>query len=436
MKIAIIGGGVSGLVAAYYLSQNGIDVSVFEKEKILGGLAGSFLMDGRHIERYYHFICLNDYDLLGLLQELGLAQRLRWVNTKMGLFYNGRLYPFGEPLDLLLFPGFSFLDKLRFGWGILYSKGRSSTHWKKIEHIPAPEWLVAQFGRKSYEIIHKPLIELKFGSYASQLSAAWIWARIHRLGKSRTRLTQKERLGYIEGGTHTLISKLEEEIVGKGGRICKEAHVQQITVEANKVTGLVCDGQTYDFDAVISTVPSVVFLNLLPGLTNDYLARLAQIDSIGVVCMLLRLKKPFSKFFWTNISDPRMSLAGLIEYTNLNPRPDLGDAIIYLPQYLPSTSDRYRIDDEQLFLEYTRYLNLMKPDFTSDWVEDYYVFRDEYAQPIAEVGFSEFMPEIQTPIEGLYMTDSCQLHPDDRTVSNSIGLGKRVSDLVITALKR
>jgi len=423
---------VAGLTAAYELSKAGQDVTLFEKEKELGGLASSFLLNGHYIERYYHFICLNDTELLDMLHELGLDSRLRWVKTGMGLYYHGQLYPFGAPLDLLTFTPFSLMDRLRFGLMILYTKSQRRDGWKSIEDVPASQWLVRRFGQRSYEVVHEPLIRLKFGPYAARLSAAWMWARIHRLGKSRTKITQQEKLGYIEGGTKTLIDALEKRFLQNGGRVFKGVAVQEIEVRETGVAGISYNGRRQRFDVVISTIPTPAFAAMLNGASPEYLQKIARIDSIGVMCMLLRLKQPLTPYFWTNISDPAIPLAGVIEYTNLNPCPYFGgDAIVYLPQYLPSTDKRYTLPDDRLLQEYTGYLKRINPDFKEDWIKEYRVSRDQYAQPVCEVGFSQHKPGIETPIKGLYLTDSCQLHPEDRTVSNSIGLGKKVARLVL-----
>ena len=432
MHVAIVGGGVAGLAAARRLTQAGVRVTVFEKEPELGGLARSFKIGSQYLERYYHFICLNDDPLLNLIAEMGLSHRLRWVNTGMGQFYENVLYSFGEPWDLLTFSPFSLRERVQFGLNIMRVKSQPGDAWHSLENIAAPDWLVRQFGPRIFEIVHKPLIELKFGAYADKLSAAWIWSRFHRIGKSRTRWTQREKLGYLDGGMHCLVSRLEEEIRAAQGSIRAGVGVDKIVVEQGKVRGVVCDGEITPADAVLSTVPSIALLRLVDHSDDDYFRILGNIEYIGVMVALLRLKHPLSRYFWTNVSDPRIPLAGLIEYTNLNPCPGLaGSRIVYLPLYLPSRSERYAVDDAQLLQEYIQYLRLIKPNFSEDWIEDAYVFRDEYAQPICEVGFTRYIPSITSSLPGLFVTDSCQLHPEDRTVANSIDLGHRAAALIL-----
>jgi len=431
-KIAVIGGGIAGLTAAYELIKGGADITLYEKEETLGGLASSFPLDNNFLERYYHFICLNDKPYLGMLNEMGLGSLLRWRLTKMGQFYNGRLYLFGDPWDLLFFRPLSWADKLRFGLGIMVIKSQPSYAWRKIEDKTVEEWLVGRFGRPTYEALHKPLVEMKFGPYASNLSAAWMWARIHRLGKSRTRLLQLEKLGYLEGGTHVLVSALANRIRTMGGRIMTGRAVQRIIVDKGQAQALIYNGEQINYDAVLSTIPIPYLLQMLVGPGSELLTNLSHIESIGVMCLVLRLKQPFSRFFWTNISDSRIRVAGVIEYSNLNRGAcQNGDRIVYLPQYLPSDSRRYALSDDEIFSEYLTYLKLIRPGFDLNWVKDWWVFRDQYAQPICTVGFTKQVAGIKSPVKGLYITDSHQLYPDDRTVSNSIDLGRKTASLML-----
>jgi protoporphyrinogen oxidase len=437
MRVGIIGGGAAGLSAGYHLSRNGAEVTLFERDKTLGGLAGSFELDGGYVEKFYHFICLPDKVYLETLDELGLTPRLKWKYTGMGHFYQNKLYSFGRPQDLLLFPHFTWRDRIQFALRIMRIKSADWEEYRGIENVPVNQWLLETFGPTVFRILHEPLIRLKFGVYAEKLSASWMWARIHRLGKSRTKIRQREKVGYVEGGSQVVMDALGDEIRKRNGTIMLGAGVERLAVDGDCVTGLWVDGKEHRFDAVLSTVALPALLRLIPAqLEGEYWSKLRNIQSIGVVCVFLRLKRSLTPYFWTNISDPEIRLAGVIEYTNLNPLPHLkGDRIVYLPQYLPSTDEKFRRPDEEIIKEYLGYLKRIKPDFVEEDVRQWFVFRERYAQPICEVGFTKDIPEIKTSLEGFYLTDSSQLHPDDRTISNSLGLGKKAAALLLQDTK-
>jgi protoporphyrinogen oxidase len=167
-------------------------------------------------------------------------------------------------------------------------------------------------------------------------------------------------------------------------------------------------------------------------LDGPYFENLRSLKYIGVLVALLRIREPFSKYFWMNVSDRRMDISGIIEYTNLNPLPALdGDAILYIPQYLPDTHPLYATPNEELLDRYVEYLQLINPRFERAWVRQYWVHRDRFAQPICEVGFSARVPSIRTPIRNLFLTDSYQLHPHDRSISDSTELGRRAARAIL-----
>lgn len=424
-KIAIIGAGISGLTAAYRLVQDGFKVTVFESSSSPGGLAKSISLDGADIDIYYHFFCRGDHELFELLDELSLDHLLKWRKTRMGLYYRGTLQPFGNPLDLLFFDHFSFFEKMHFAWGILASKARSVNDWKKIEHIPAPEWLIKTFGRKAYTILHEPLIKMKFGRYMDILSAAWIWARIFRIGKSRT-FFQEELLGYLEGNMNVLIQKLTAAIITRGGKIIYECPVREIQIENGAPKLFFPKRFPEQFNAVLSTVSTVVFRKYFDTLPKELERIVNSIKSIAVQCILFKLKLSFSPYFWMNVNDDTIPLAGLIETTNLNPNATPGGGhLLYLPQYLESTDPRFHASESDLVSENVVRLQKINPSFEPSSIILARLFRNTYAQPICETDFSRNIPPIQTSIPGVFMTDSSQLHPDDRTVSNSIGLGNK-----------
>lgn len=432
----MIGGGIAGLVAALRLAESGHAVTVLEREEELGGLARSFACGSGFADRYYHFVCRADRELFDLLRELGLSGRLRWANSRMGQFHGGRTHPFGEPWDLLTFAPFSLPERLRFGLGIMAVKARPRDGWRALADIPASTWLLERFGRRAYEVVYEPLIRLKFGAHADRLSAAWVWSRFHRVGKSRTFLTQRESLGYLEGGMRALVSRLAERIVAAGGTLLTSTAALGIETggPGAAVTGVSTPTGTLGAEVVVSTVPPAVLLQLLPPRRDAYFDVLRSIKHIGVLCVTLVLERSFSPFFWTNISDPDVPLAGVIEFTRLNPGclPD-GGHLLYLPCYLPADAPRFRATDEEVVRDALGWLRKVNPAFEAGWIRDRFVFRDAYAQPICEVGFAARIPPLQSTVGGLIVTDSSQLHPEDRTVANSIGLGTRAAVQALAA---
>jgi protoporphyrinogen oxidase len=441
LNIAIIGGGISGLSTGHFLSKQGHKVTVFERDDALGGLASSFDFGKdadddekagiTFIERYYHFICGGDDDLIDLCDELGLGNKLNWRDSNMSFYHDGRLYPFSTPLNLLMFSPVSLVGRIRFGLHILYSKLIKS--WQKLEGESAEAWLTRHIGRQAFDVIWKPLLKIKFGEYADEVAASWMWHRIHRVAESRKNFMAREQLGFLAGGTKMVLDALAEKIEKSGGDVRTSTGVSSIIVKGGRATGVMCGGETLEFDAVVSTVAPPLLCRMLPDECSDYTASLARIKYIGVVCMILKLSRSITKSFWVNVNDPRIAFNGIIEYTNLNPRPDLnGSKIAYIPYYLKTTNERYSYSDQQLLEEYSAALGLVSPEFSPSWIQGWRVFRDPYAQAICGTNFSEMVPDQKTPVDGLYMIDSAQLYPSDRTISGMIGLGKTLAEAIGT----
>ncbi len=428
MRAVVIGGGPAGLKAAHTLVKAGAEVTVLESAALLGGLASSFDAGGAIIERYYHFICKGDDDLIDTLHELGLAHKLHWRNSRMAYFVDGRLYPFLTPIDLLRFSPLSFLDRLRAGVAL-----KRAQRMKENELAPlfAVDWLKRSFGESAYDVIWDPLMKFKFAERAPRISAAWIWARMVRLSRSRTS-PWREDLGYVEGGSRTVLEALGRDLRARGGRIHLKADVTGIVGDARAVTGVRVDGETLPADIVISTVTTSRFLKLTPWLEGPYADGLRRIPTVGIFCLLLRLAHAVTPFFWVNTNDPRVPFAGMIEYTNLNPTPELsGDHLLYVPQYLSADDPRYAQSDDEILRAYTDALTLIHPAFDRRWIRFFAVFRDRYAQPICLTDYRTSTPTIATPVGNLFLTDSCQLHPHDRSISGAFALGRQAAELAL-----
>ena len=426
MKFAVLGSGPMGLMAAMELTKAGHEVDVFERDDRIGGMSASFDFDGLSIERYYHFVCKTDDPLFELLADLGMSDRLKWTDTKMGFYCDGRLYKWGTPFALLGFDKLGWIDKFRYALHVMRTKGVSD--WRALDKVNVVDWLRSNLGERSYKVLWERLFHLKFYEYKDRVSAAWLGTRIKRVALSRKNLFT-ESLGYIEGGSDALLQRMHEVVTQRGGRVHLGAPVEQVTTRDGRVRGVVVHGEEQAFDGVISTTPIQYVPKLVPDLPPDFAASIRAIENIPVVCVILKLAQPLTENFWMNICDERIEIPGLIEYSNLNPT--TRDAIVYAPFYMPKTHPKYARDNAAFIEEVLEYLPLVNPAFRRDQVLAAHCHRYEFAQAVCPPGFYDALPPMRTPIAGFCMADTAYYYPEDRSICESVKVAKR---LVATAL--
>lgn len=413
-----------GLAVAYELAKAGYAPVVYEADDRLGGMAASFDFGGLSIERFYHFHCTSDDDVVRVLGELGLADRMRWVSTKMGYFFEGAVHPWGSALALLRFPGLTFVDKIRSGLHAFASTRRND--WSDLDGMDALEWIRSWVGEHAYETMWKQLFERKFYHYANDLSAAWIWSRIRRIGRSRDALL-RERLGYIEGGSETILAAMRDDIVRRGGQVHLSTPVTRVVIENGSAKGVMLGDRFEPFDVVASTIPLPYVPSVLPDLPREILAKYESLSYMAVVCIIAKLRRPLTENFWLNISDPEMDIPGAVEYTNLCPLPE---HVVYVPYYLPGEHPKYAEPNEAFIARVKGYLKRINPALTEADFIDVRASRYRYAQPICQPRFLERLPPIDLPVGGLYVADTSFYYPEDRSMTESMGLGRKIADMI------
>ncbi|HMU91289.1 MAG TPA: NAD(P)/FAD-dependent oxidoreductase [Pseudomonadales bacterium] len=420
-SIAVLGAGPMGLAAAYQLARDGHRPVIFEADDRVGGMTASFDFNGLAIERYYHFHCTSDHAFLQMLDELGIADRMRWTETKMGYFYRNRLQPWGNPIALLKFSGLSLIAKFRYGLHAFLCTRRND--WRPLDPLEATGWIRRWVGHEAYEVLWRTLFDYKFYEYAHGLSAAWIWSRVRRIGRSRYNLF-REKLGYLEGGSTTLLEAMKADIERHGGAVRLASPVSKVVIEEGAVTGIQQGETFHPFDRVISTIPLPYVPRLLPDLPDELLEKFRQMKNIAVVCVIVKLKRALSENFWVNINDPQMDIPGLVEYTNLRPLPE---HIVYVPFYMPGEHPKFA-EADAVFLDKVRnYLCRINPALTEDDFIELRASRYRYAQPICEPGYLERLPPVALPIRGLWLADTSYYYPEDRGISESIDFGRSMA---------
>jgi len=430
MKIAVIGGGIAGLAAAYDLATAGHQVTIFESAPFTGGLAAGFKSErwDWHLEHFYHHWFESDYDIINLIQEIGQENKLFFPRPTTSLYVDGNIYPFDSPLRMLLFPKLPPIPKIRFGLAGLYL--RLTKNWRALEKETAHTWLQKMVGEKAYKIVWEPLLIGKFGDYYKDVNMAWLWARIHK---------RSTRLGYFEGGFQAFIDALTHTIQNQGTKICLNTKITEITpTAAGKFTINAEPDATYPqaepFDRVLATVSPQLLGRLVPTLPNHYLASLKQLKSMGAVVIILSLKHSLTKeHYWINLPKGQgIPFLALVEHTNFIDSKHYGhDHIIYCGDYLKADHEYFSLSKQALLDRFLPALTRFNPNFDKSWVIESWLFKTKYAQPVPPVNHSQNIPAIETPIPGLYWASMSQVYPWDRGTNYAVEIGRKAAQIII-----
>jgi protoporphyrinogen oxidase len=431
--VVVIGAGFTGLAAAYELARRGIKVTVLEKDNQIGGLAGSFEIDGHRIEKFYHHFFNNDEYVVKLAKELGCENELLQRETKTGMYLNNEIFKLSTPFDLLRFKPLSLIDRLKLGGLVL--KARKIKDWKQLESVTAEEWLLQLCGPEVYRVIWEPLLRGKFGSFAPEISAVWFWNKLVLRGSSRSR-TEKEVLAYYSSGFEALAERIADVIKSAGGVISTSAAVESLIVQNNHIKGVQTPNGAIYAEAVIATPALPIIADLVkPYVSNQYVAELRQIKYLANVCLVLELFHSLSDIYWLNVSDNDFPFIGVIEHTNFRAAQDYsGRHIVYMSKYFPETSEMYRMNEEQVFESSLLYIKRMFAKFDRSWVRNYHVWKARYAQPVVVRNYSSLVPSNETPIKGLYIATMAQIYPEDRGTNCAIREGRHIGQVVTKQL--
>lgn len=445
-SVGIVGGGIMGLSLAYFLAKAGARVEVFEASDNLGGLAGPIYLDGVAIDRFYHAILSSDSHLRGLCEELGIADRLRFRETKMGFYHQGRIYPMNNIRDFLMFPPLTWVDRFRLGLTVIGA--RLVRDWQHLESVSLEDWLVRLGGRHLFETIWRPLLKAKFDGDFTNTPATYIWARINRVSSTRSGAEQKEMAGHLIGGYITLVSTLAEQVQAVGGRVHLRTPIAEIVVRDGELQGLrlghPANGRSAQaawqpsddvlpFDAVVATVQTPLFLRLAPGLPETYREFLGKTRYMGIVCPLLVLDRPLSPYWTLNITDDRIPFTGVIETTNyIDPQYVGGYHLVYLPKYTQAESHWFRLSDDQVREVWLGHLEQMFPDFDRKAIRHMLVHRERYVEPIHPLNSLDLIPPVATPVARLYLANTAQIYPE-LTNGESVSRHARFAAQVIEA---
>jgi len=438
-RVCIIGAGLTGLTAAYRLVCLGYQVTVIECTMTSGGMVSSFPMGWEKIEHIYHHIFPSDQYIKSLAEELAVDDQIQWFEPLDAIYMRKQFYPFSSPMDLLRFTPIPFIERIRTGLSIMRAKKEKSL--EALESKTAREWLLKESGPRAFDSLWGPLLRSKFDDEADKVSSTWIWNKFKLIGNSRVKFMRKESFGYMNGGFGTLVDALTKAIQSKGGTIRYGYTALSITKEFStlpekKVFNVSCilddcSSVSLESDSVIATLSGIRFANMTKDLElpPSYLMKTLELKYKGDLCLVLRLKKSLSPYYWTTVCDP-LPFVVVIEHTNMTSLRKYGGHVVYLSRYVDISDSLWTQTDSDIYKLFCKGLSEMYPDFKTSDVKDWRLTRTRYAQPVIGKFYSSRMPEMKTPEEGLFLAGMAQIYPEDRGMNYAIRLGNEAADAV------
>lgn len=434
MKIAVIGAGVAGLAAAWEAANAGHEVHVYEASDRVGGLAAGFQDEhwAWSMEKFYHHWFTTDDHLLTLADELGVRDKILFPRPKTSFWVGGEIVRSEMNASVFSLP-LSLWSIFRMGVAGVFLK-YLVRNGEFLEQYTAHEWMQLYMGREAYEMFFKPLLIGKFGERYQDVNMAWLWARI---------FTRSVKLGTYEGGFQAFMEDFAAALVGAGAHIHLNTPAQEISLGQDMLPTVKVGGAVISFDRVVSTTSPDLMLKLTPTLRETlYGDKIRGLEHIGAVVVIAALKHQLlaDNTYWLSLpadsadEDKRLfPFLALVEHTNFVPPENFnGDRLVYMGDYAPADHPYFTMSEDELTERYLDELTTFNPRFKREWVRKTWVFRAPYAQPVPTTYQRERIPDIRTPLPGLYWASMSQVYPYDRGTNFAVEIGRRAMRRALT----
>ena len=436
LNIGIIGAGAAGLAAAWDFARAGHQVALFEAADRVGGLAAGFKDDNWEwtLEKFYHHWFANDHHILGLAEEMGVRDQVIFPRPKTSYWLDGKIVR-SEISPSALFLPLSPPAILRMALSGLALK--YAPDWRPLERVTADAWMRRWMGREAYEKFFRPLLIGKFADNFDQVPMSFMWARI---------VKRTLKLGTYRGGFQAFLDELARQLRAMGVTIRLDTRVDRLC-EIGGRPAIQTRDISRRYDIVLSTTSPWLLLKMAPELEGTaYGKQVAALKSIGGLCVVFALKRPLmpDDTYWLNLPATSADKArgafpflALVEHTNYIARQHYGgDHIVYCGDYVPPDHEYFQLEKAELVARFLPALVKINPAFQPNWIRKCWLWRAPYAQPVPELNHSGRIPDLRTPLPGLYWASMSQVYPWDRGTNYAVEIGRRAARQAMTDQSR
>ncbi len=428
MKIAVIGGGLTGLVCAEKLSRRGKNnVTLIESGSGFGGLASGFRRENWEwsLDRVYHHVFSSDSDILDYANEVGFNGFFFKSPTTSSLYHTKggfRLLPIDTPLDLILFPLLNIFERIRSGVAILFLK--LSPHLKLFEQTTTQSLMTSLMGKRAYEVLFGEVLRKKFGKYAGNILSGFIWARV---------LKRTKNLGYPEGGFQVFIDHLVG-VCRKNGVVLRTSFPVTRIYQERGSGRVIVEKESEnlgEFDMIVCTTPSQVAAKTLKEVLNDEeINNLSKIKHLAAMNIILETNgKYFDTEYWVSNCVTKIPALVFVQHTNFIDKSHYGsNDILYIGEYIPETSPLWSMSKDDLVKMYMEKLE----EITGRKIEliNSFHFKAKNSQPVFDREFIDIVPKFHTSNKRVFMANLDMTYPFDRGTNYAVLLGQKVAEIL------
>lgn len=334
-RVAVLGGGVAGLSAAWKLAEAGVGVDLYEAAPVLGGMAGSIRQNGYIWDYGPHRFHSHNPAIVQTVKNL-LGDDLQDRNLKTRVNFMERYFDYPLNASNLLTnlpPSVALLSLLDF------AAMKARQRFKPSPDDSFESWVVNRFGRRLYDIYFGPYTKKVWGRDPSQLSASWaaqrvavvdLWDLLLRMMKLRGgdngfhHSEFKNHFWYPRYGAGQIAEALAEQARKHGAILNTSTRISAVEHNGSAITGIRYqrgdEVGVAPCDAVVSSLPLPLLVRLLdPAPPEDVMQAASALEYRAMIFCFVEIdKEGISDDHWTYFPDEKIIFNRTSEMRNFS----------------------------------------------------------------------------------------------------------------------